>query len=348
MADLPTVSIVFLVYNRREELRVSLDEMLAKSDYPTELIDVIVVDNASEDGVADMVREEFPEVHLIVRDVNVGVSGWNDGFAAVRGDYALVLDDDCYLGGDGLRRAMAELQANEGDLISFGVSRHTDPDHRFNHDYRTGLLSFWGCAVLMRREVLEVLGGYDPEIFVWANELEFMVRFFDHGFRHVHAPDIVAVHMKEDSGGHWSGYYGSRAYLINSQHFAYIAGKLLTPRDAAEALLALVAHNVRDALRVKPAAIKGLPRTLRGFAHGLRHRAPVRRAEVSRTYRRNFGSFASPWWYSRPLLDFLVAPVRALVGRLRHKPVRSHPGRKEAYYAERARYYPTSVATLKM
>lgn len=348
MSELPTVSIVFLVYNRREELRISLNEMLVESDYPPELVDVIVVDNASEDGAAEMLREEFPQVQLIVRDVNVGVSGWNDGFAVARGDYVLVLDDDCYLAGDGLRRATAELQAHDGHLISFGISRHTDPDHRFNESYRTGLLSFWGCAVLMRREVLEVLGGYDPEIFVWANELEFMVRFFDHGFRHVHAPEIVAVHMKDAGGGHRSDYYTSRAYRINAEHFAYIAAKLLTRRDAAEALAALLTHNVRDALRIHPAAIRALPRTLRGFFHGLRHRAPVRRPEVSRIYRRNFGSFASPWWYSRPPLEFLLAPAHALVRLVRREPGQKHPGRREEYYRERARYYPTSVATLEM
>ena len=60
MSDLPTVTIVFLVYNRREELRESLQRMASDSDYPAELVDVIVVDNASEDGVSDMLRQDFP------------------------------------------------------------------------------------------------------------------------------------------------------------------------------------------------------------------------------------------------------------------------------------------------
>src|SRR2546430_10395163 len=40
-------------------------------------------------------------------------------------------------------------------------------------------LTFWGCAVLMRRRVIDSLAGYDPEIFVWANEVELMIRFFE-------------------------------------------------------------------------------------------------------------------------------------------------------------------------
>ena len=67
MSGLPTVTIVFLVYNRSDELRTSLQHMTRDSDYPREIVDIIVVDNASEDGASEMVREEFPDVQLITR-----------------------------------------------------------------------------------------------------------------------------------------------------------------------------------------------------------------------------------------------------------------------------------------
>src|SRR2546430_4669110 len=101
----PSVSMVLLVYNRRDELRTTLRKMLSECDYDPELVDVIVVDNASDDGSAEMVEREFPQVTLIKRDVNSGVSGFNDGFAVARGEWVLALDDECYLPGDGLRRA---------------------------------------------------------------------------------------------------------------------------------------------------------------------------------------------------------------------------------------------------
>src|SRR5215212_701428 len=118
-AGWPTVTIVFLVYNRREELRRSLREMTERADYPGDRLDVIVVDNASEDGSAEMVRSEFPDVRLVRRERNVGVSGWNDGFAAARGDWVLALDDDCYLPPDGLGRALAAASEHRADLVSF-------------------------------------------------------------------------------------------------------------------------------------------------------------------------------------------------------------------------------------
>jgi GT2 family glycosyltransferase len=342
----PTVSIVFLVFNRREKLRASLQKMLAESDYPADRLDVIVVDNGSTDGSGDMVRTEFPSVRLIVRDENVGVSGWNDGFAAVRGDYALVLDDDCYLPRDGLREAVRAAQADRADLVSFSVTDE-EASHRFNDDYNTGLLSFWGCAVLMRREVLEELGGYDPEIFVWANELEFMVRFFDRGFRHLHLPGVVAIHMKTPTPiEQWMAY----GYRINSKHYAYIAGKLLRPRDAVSVFAAVVATTVRDAYRDERSALHALPHILRGFVRGLRRRAPVRK-EVSRMYRRNMHSFASPLAFARKPREVVTAiPHRILravrPGASNGDPGR--PGRREEYFAERARFYPDEAASLQV
>jgi GT2 family glycosyltransferase len=343
----PTVTIVFLVHDRREELRESLRRMLHESDYPRDRVDVVVVDNASRDGAAEMLRAEFPDVELIRREVNTGVSAWNDGFAVARGDYVLVLDDDCYLPRDGLRRAVAAAQEHGADLVSFAVSSAGDADWRFDREYRTGLLSFWGCAALMRREVLERLGGYDPEIFVWANELELMIRFFDAGFRHLHAPEIVSVHMKPGVAD-WRGYLRSNAYRVNSEHFAYIAAKLLRRRDAAEALLAIFAGIVRDAVRSEPPAARALWPAARGLRNGLRHRAPVASAEVSRTYRRNFHSFASPWWLSRTPGELLRGLPAGLLAAALRRPRPRHPQRRERYWQQRDRYYPTATATLEM
>jgi GT2 family glycosyltransferase len=328
----PSVSIVFLVYNRCAELRESLGRMISDG-YDRDRVDVVVVDNASTDGSGAMVAREFPQVRLIVRDENVGVSGWNDGFAVARGDYVLALDDDCYLPPGGLTQAVAAAQEHDADLVSFGVTRPDDPDFRFNEqDYRTGLLSFWGCAVLMRRPVLERLGGYDPAIFVWANELEFTLRFFDSGFRHLHLPEVVAVHMKYPVGT-WRDFYSSRGYRINARHFAYIAAKLLRPRDALEVLVARLAVHLRDAARIDRAALKAVSPCVRGFVHGLRNRDPVTNRELSRVFRRNFESFASPWWFSRPLWHVILRTPG--------------PGRHADYLAERRRYYPRTAATLK-
>jgi len=343
----PRVSIVFLVFNRRLELAESLRRMTVEDDFPADRLEVIVVDNASSDGSGDMLRESFPSVRLIRRSVNNGVSGWNDGFAVATGDWVLALDDDCYLPRGGLRQALAAAQEHQADLVSFSVGSPHREDFRFTDAYRTGLLMFWGCAVLISRPVLDELGGYDPEIFVWANELEFMLRFFDAGYRHLHLPEVMAVHMKDVTERPKEEHVAQRSYRLNARHWGYIAAKLLRPRDAATALAGLLTTFLRDAVRIHPRALRALGPALGGFRHGLRHRRPVT-AEVSSTYRQSFHSFVGPWWYSRPPLDILrEAPgrlTRAALGRPDPEP----PGRGKENFARHARFYPASASVLQL
>src|SRR5215212_4481521 len=126
-----SVSIVFLVYNRCEKLRTSLQRMLFESDYPADAVEFVVVDNASTDGSADMVRREFPGVRVVRRETNVGVSAWNDGFAVASGEFVLALDDDCYLPPDGLRKAVDAARQERADLVSFAVVAEENPGYYF-------------------------------------------------------------------------------------------------------------------------------------------------------------------------------------------------------------------------
>lgn len=333
----PAVTIVIVVYNRRDELREVLRRMLHESEYPAGCLDIVVVDNASTDGSAAMVRDEFAEVHLIARDTNIGAPAWNDGFAVARGDYVLILDDDCYLLPGDLERAVDAAREYEADLVTFKVISTKDPDYVFTEKYRTGLFTFWGCAWLVRRTVLNELGGYDPELFMWANELEFTIRFLDRGHRHLHFPEVVAQHMKPPPAD--EAEFDLPGYKINARHWPYIAAKLFRTRDALEALVALLVTVVRDGLRKDMPALRAIPDTFAGFLHGLRHRSPVR-PEISRFYRRNFENFASPWRLARPPAELVRAlPRELVVGVVRGEKRPEGVGRREQFYAERNELY---------
>lgn len=331
---MPTVTIVIVVYNRRDELREVLRRMTGESDYAPDRVDVIVVDNASEDGSPDMVREEFPAVTLIERDTNAGAPAWNDGFAIARGDYVLILDDDCYLEPDGLRRAVEAAEAEDAALVTFKVVSTHDPGWVFTERYRTGLLSFWGCAWLVRKDALAELGGYDPLIFMWTNELDFTIRLYDRGYRHLHLPEVVAQHMKRPDPV--AGALDVAGYKRNARNWAYVAAKLLHPRDVAGALGALVLRSVRHAVRADPRAIAGIPLAFAGLAKGLRNRQAIRSAELSRFYRTNFHSFVNPLRVARPLREVLGLSRAGADPKWRY----------EQFVAERERVYPTERATL--
>jgi len=332
----PLVSIVFLAFNRRDALATSLDHVLHRLDYPADRLEVIVVDNASTDGTAEMVRSRFDTVKLIRTPENVGASAWNVGMATARGEWRLILDDDCYITGDALRTAVTRAEEHEADLVSFRVMSGVVPGYCFNDEYPTGLLSFWGCSAMFSRRAIETEPFYDPRMFIWANEMELTMRLLDRGFRHLFLPEVESVHMKGPNDR-----FAPHMVPVNYRHWSYIAGKHLRPRDAVGAFGNLVLHVFFQAWSEDRRAIRSLREVPRGFARGLASRAPVRR-EVSRLYRLENRHFLSP-------LPFLRSPIERLRSRGDRARVETVRGDRIArWYAQRPHLYPTATAVLEL
>jgi GT2 family glycosyltransferase len=333
-AEPPLVTAVILAYNRRDPLRITLTKLREELDWPAERLEVIVVDNASTDGTSDMVRAEFGDVKLIVSERNTGISGWNRGFEAGTGEWFLVLDDDCYVMGDALSRAVDGAQEHGADLVSFKVKSSDEEVHVFNELYDTGLLAFWGCSALLSGRAARELGGFDPGIFIWGHEAEFVARLLDRGWRHLHMPEIVSVHMKSP------GSFKLAQHKRNLRSFGYIAGKLLRTRDLLPAAGNLLLRVVTESVR-RPRILTCMPAVLAGLRDGLRNRAPVRCA-VSRLYRRNFIEFTSPLIFARgPLLMWRHRGRADLAER-------DAAERRDRFWRERAACYPRGTGTLSV
>ena len=156
----PFVSINILSFNRHDELRVTLTKVY-EQDYKN--IEVIVVDNASSDGSPEMVEKEFPHVKLLKLDKNIGVAGWNEGLKAAKGKYVLVLDDDCFIEKNALKKAIEEFNlAKDIACITFNVFDLTLKDY-INNNYspsykNKGEKFYWpvfiGCAAIFDIEKL--------------------------------------------------------------------------------------------------------------------------------------------------------------------------------------------------
>ena len=95
---LPSVAIVIVSYNCREPLRQRLSSLQAGGA----IAHVIVIDNASGDGSADMMREEFPSFQPIVDAENRGfAAACNQGIRATTDEFVLLLNPDTVVGPDG-------------------------------------------------------------------------------------------------------------------------------------------------------------------------------------------------------------------------------------------------------
>ena len=103
------LSYVIVTYNRREPLLKTLSILRQNTPLPRDQWETWVVDNASTDGTVEAVKEQFPEINLLVRPSNEGVWARSHAFAPANGKYFILLDDDSYPIGDAASRSIEYL-----------------------------------------------------------------------------------------------------------------------------------------------------------------------------------------------------------------------------------------------
>jgi len=187
----PLVTVNILSHNRNNDLRNSLLKVTGQ-DYKN--LEIIVVDNASTDGTAEMVKKEFPAVKLIQLNRNIGISGWNEGFKAANGEYILVLDDDSYPENNTLQRGIRAFQDNpELGIAAFNIF-NTRMQKSETEDYLLNPYFFNGCGALIKKELIDTVGFFNELIFIYYHELDYSIRCYNRGFRIMYLQDVHVVH----------------------------------------------------------------------------------------------------------------------------------------------------------
>ncbi|MEW6602032.1 MAG: glycosyltransferase family 2 protein, partial [Nitrospirota bacterium] len=141
-----TVTISIVSYNSQKVLRKCLESVIGSArDIDSE---IIVVDNCSEDGSAELVKEHFPAVTLVENRENVGFGrAHNQSFRLSRGKYFLILNPDTVLAPDAIHAVVGFMESNEragvaGCKIFWDDEKHfMFPDLRI-HTLKTALLQF--------------------------------------------------------------------------------------------------------------------------------------------------------------------------------------------------------------
>lgn len=226
------LSIVIVSWNTRDILR---DCLVTVMDGIGELrVQVIVVDNASDDGSAEMVETDFPEVELVRSPTNTGFAGGNNiGFRRCRGRQVLLLNSDTLVLGDVLERSVTWLDDHPDVgamgcrvlnpdrtvqstcfrypsllnllLLTLGLSRFDGWLGRYQYvgwqrDAEREVEVLTGCFVIVRREVLEQVGELDDRFFFCGEETDWCLRVRRAGWRLVFAPTGEIVHLGNASG----------------------------------------------------------------------------------------------------------------------------------------------------
>lgn len=224
------IAVIIVNWNACKDLRRCLESLFAE---PKPRVDyaVWVVDNASDDGSAAMVASEFPQVHLIVNMVNAGFSKANNQVInATDSRYVFLLNSDALIHpgalDDLLAYAEAHLQAgiigpkvlnSDGSLqfscrrfpsLGAGFFRNTYlgrlfPHNQFARDYLMNDFDHasdravdWvsGCAMLIRRDVIQRIGALDERFYMYCEDVDLCQRAWEAGFEVVYAPSAVVTH----------------------------------------------------------------------------------------------------------------------------------------------------------
>ncbi len=234
-AEMIELSIIIVNYNVKEFL-LNLLESIKKAvlNIPAE---IIVVDNASDDGSVETVKEKFPDVNFIINNKNIGFGAANNlALSKAKGKYFLLINPDTIVKEDTFHKMIDFFEKNHdagiagckvlnpdgtlqlacrrsfpGPWTSFtkvmGLSRVFPKSRLFgrynltyldeNQTYEVDAVS--GAFMMMRKEVYEKIGGFDTQFFMYGEDLDFCYRAQSAAYKvyYVHTTEII--HYKGES-----------------------------------------------------------------------------------------------------------------------------------------------------
>jgi len=232
------LSIIILSHNTKELLEKCL-MAVGKAEENDYSFKTIVVDNASTDGSAKMVKQEFPGVDLMISKKNLGFSGGNNlGLKRAAGKFTLFLNSDTEIKPDSLIK-MIKFMGSDNKIGAITpkallVSGGMDPDcHRgfptpwASITYFLGLEKFFpksrffgqyhqfyldldkaheidagfGTFMFVRRKALEEVGRWDESYFFYGEDLDLFYRIKKAGWKNMFYPEVLLKHHKGASSG---------------------------------------------------------------------------------------------------------------------------------------------------
>lgn len=226
----PPLSILIVSFNTRDLTLACIRSVFAETR--NDNVNVVVVDNGSDDGSAEAIEEEFPAVHLLRVGENLGFGRANNvAAAAAKTDLLLLLNPDTLVVDRGIDRLVEFALAHPGAGIWGGRTVFADGSLNPKCCWRFMTLwsilgravglsgAFWwsdrlnpeayggwlrdhirevdvvaGCFFLIRRDLWDELGGFDERFFMYGEETDLCCRAHQMGARPLFTPHATIIH----------------------------------------------------------------------------------------------------------------------------------------------------------
>lgn len=192
------LSIVFLNFNKLHETSITssrLQELCATRDD----IEIIAVDNGSQDGTAEYLQKQRNIQSILLPD-NSGIAAYSAGFDKAQGEYLLILDDDsCPLNLSGIDQALTTLdKRSELGIIAAHIQT---PDGKPQWSWHLPISDvfcrspfFIGCGFIIRRELFAKIGWYPKDFFLYQNEIDVSFQVRLQGYDIFYDPACIIIH----------------------------------------------------------------------------------------------------------------------------------------------------------
>lgn len=188
--------------------------------------EIIMVDNGSSDGSVDFVRENFPEVEVIESSVNLGFAAGNNlGFQHAMGEYIALLNNDAEADPRWLDELVKVLDSSEKIAGACGTMSSLEEKERVVFTLTKidplSAKAYWinqaseqrevdylmGSGMLIRRSVIDQIGGLDEEYFAYFEETDWCARAIRAGYSLMYIPTAIVYHKQGGSVASEFQYY---------------------------------------------------------------------------------------------------------------------------------------------
>lgn len=274
------VSICILTYNRAKILKELL-ESLNKITYSP--LEIIVIDNHSDDKTEDIVKLQFPEVIYIKTSKNIGIAARNLGFSEASGDVTITLDDDIIGIGNFDIITLISLFESKPDVgaICFKVVDYYTGEicnwcHHYKkeefHDKEFFTDEITEGAVAFRKSALEKAGFYATCFFISYEGVDLLSRMLNLGYKTIYSPKVCVRHRSAQEGRKsWRRYYydtRNQIWMVTRNYPFFFGLKYLL-----RGLSAMFFYSIRDGFLCY--WLKGIWHGFKGLPEILQDRKPI-------------------------------------------------------------------------
>ena len=207
--NFPMCSVIVLNYNGKNHLKRCLNSLL-KQNYQN--YEIILVDNASTDGSVNFVKKNYPRIRIIENKKNLGYAeGNNTGIRVANGEYIVILNNDTEVDNEWLRELTVKARDEEkvgvvggkiywmnepnkiqsiggklhiwNNFLFFGTRLGANEIDVGQYEEQREIDYAMGCAFLIKKKVLDKIGLFDSEYFIYNEEIDLQYQVKKIGYK---------------------------------------------------------------------------------------------------------------------------------------------------------------------